>query len=1140
MRKIIAMLTACCLTVSSGAAGAYAVGKGGSFDGSQTKHSILQTNQQKGSKKHTDYYQADTLIVKHTGSISPAILKNYKGKVIKQVKELGYSVVKFQNDMYAKQATKKLSEAKNVTSVMPSVKYTENTIKNDPKVADQYFNKMLNLPAAQKKAGKNKVLVAVIDTGIDRNHPELKNKIHSSYNVHNPVNAPLPDDHGTHVSGIIAAEKGNAIGGYGINPNASILSIDVFNREWGAFDYNIAEGILYAVKKKAKVINLSLGGPIASPVIEAAIKKARDAGIIIVAAAGNGGSDSPGYPAAYEGVISVGAVDKSKKLTPWSSYGVTTDLVAPGNEIYAPIYDYEKKSSFAKYSGTSMASPVVAGTASLLLSKYPNLKPEQIEYILKRTATDLGTKGFDNKYGYGMVNPLAAMNFDMKKIPSLTVNNWNKDTILKNAKSFSGNSYSTKRTFTKPLDQHWIKRTVKKGETYQIDLKSSNMFDSKLLVNVYASKTTQKKEMTINDVKEGRTEGHFFTAPYDGTLTIGVKDISGNYDVQGSKLSEYNLAVKKVTVKPDESSEEKPVMIDKLPYTTKGMHLVGSNGDDDFFQFTTGDASDMVKLEVAGQPGADLSMMVYEQMHPEEDAPEDESEMKSHSEEAEDVEEGEPWFELVQEINSAGVAEGEMDILETSPNTTYMIQLSNKYEGGSGDFFEFFAMSEGYTTASSFIEGTPGQHADPYTMKVSKVSMPKDEDGIDSYESLWPEDGEYVDGDIIETLTELSAPHKLYSQQKGYLQTRYDMDWYRFKADRTGVYAFNLGKAKHVFTLHKVETITDEEDYTYRALSVIGENGDWFTGSMSNTMYVSLEKGQSYFMSVESDWYTGKYSTDPYTFKASFVSAPADKYENNDSYTNVKTLPATKFHGDYSKTNDEDVYHYKPKTSGNYSLSVTNKKPSTKGLPAKVKEDVYSYIAILEDKNQNKTIDSQDFETVKILDSYYDPSGVYGSHYFDKKKSYFIVIFGETETMPFSLAQYTFELKQFNQADEDAKSIVKNNIPSKPIKMIELTKGKKWERTGKINAFNTKKSDEDWFELKLTKTVTGQLTLSGGKELDGAFDIYKNGKRIAGSDRYGKNDTEVLNIKLSKGTYHIKVRDAQGTASLSPYKLTFK
>ena len=130
-----------------------------------------------------------------------------------------------------------------------------------------------------------------------------------------------------------------------------------------------------------------------SPIIEEAVNQALEKNIVIVAAAGNTGDATPSYPAAYEGVISVGSTNEQKKLSNFSSFGPSIDVVAPGEGIYSTMYDYEKKSTFMSLDGTSMASPVVAGIASLILSKYPQLTPTQVEYILEHSAQDLGAAG---------------------------------------------------------------------------------------------------------------------------------------------------------------------------------------------------------------------------------------------------------------------------------------------------------------------------------------------------------------------------------------------------------------------------------------------------------------------------------------------------------------------------------------------------------------------------------------------------------------------------------------------------------------------------------------------------------------------------------------------------------------------------
>lgn len=1144
MKKWLAIIAASVMIISSGVGSAKAtIQKNNS---SKREVSALQSLNKKESKsssknKYDDYIQTDTLVLKHSGSISLGLLKRLGGKVITQSKS-GFTVIKFTKQENTKKAISEFKKLKNVSSIMPSAKFKATSVQADPKVTEQYYQKMLNIPAAQKKAGKNKVTVAVIDTGIDLKHPELRNKIQSSYNVSNPINATRPADHGTHVAGIIAAEKNNGIGGYGINPNTSILSIDVSDRDEWLSDYNIAQGILYAVQKKAKIINLSLSGPISTPIIDDAIKKASNAGVVIIAAAGNSGGEYREYPAAYEGVISVGAINKDKKLTPWSTYGSTTDLVAPGDNIYSSVYDYEKKSTFASYSGTSMATPMVVGTASLILSKNPKLNADQVEYILKKTATDLGAKGFDSKYGFGLINPLAAMNFDTKKLPILTKDIWNQKTILAKAKLKKGNEFKEKRTFTKPLEQQWVKYTVKKGETYQIHLKESKVFDSKLLVHVYSKDGKKKKTEEIDQVKEGKTEGYFIKIPYDGTLAIGVKDISGNYDLPGGKQSEYELSLQKVTVKKDESDKEHPLVIGKLDYSTKGKdyHLMGEDGDDDYFQFTSGSEGGPVKLELAGTPGADVSMFVYEPSKPENDKGKlEKTSLKEDESDEEEDEDSEP----VMEINNKGVGEGEVDVLMTEPNTTYTIMLSNKYLGFDGGLMEIFSMMLGNNAASFFVyEDQFYQSYDPYTFKLSRLNLPADEDGItgDVLSGDMEDEDEWGgdDREVISLLTKQAIPFNLNTYKKGYLQTSEDEDWYKFTATKTGVYAFKLGSSSHASNLYEVESFYGDEDEAELYLNPIASNIDFRTEQASNIMYASIEKGKKYFINIAKNWMDNQFTTNPYKFNATYLAKPEDKYETNNDLK-IPAMKSIRVKGDYSKNYDEDLFQYTAKASGNYSIALKNRPPSLKGLPSAVKSNVYSYVVIFDDKNNNKILDFSEYQSAKIINSMYDPTGAYGSHYFKKGKSYIILIAGEVEQLPFSLMQYTLEVKMANDRDEDAKSVVKNNTPSKPLKLKKKSRTK-LETIGKFNSFNTKKVDEDWYVVKFDKSFKGEISLSGGKELDGVIEVYQKGKKIAGSDRYSKNDTEVMNVNLKKGTYYIKVKDALGSASLTPYYITLQ
>jgi len=172
----------------------------------------------------------------------------------------------------------------------------------------------------------------------------------------------------------------------------------------------VAAGLDWAVAQKVDVISMSLGSPQGHPDLEAAIKRAVDAGIFICCAAGNEGPtlDTVGYPAMYPNVISVGAIDQNKKIASFSSRGTRVDVVAPGVDI---LSDYPPR-NLAKLSGTSMATPFVAGVVALMVAKHKEFgssvkveTPQDLVKHLHDTAIDSGPKGFDPAYGFGLVNP---------------------------------------------------------------------------------------------------------------------------------------------------------------------------------------------------------------------------------------------------------------------------------------------------------------------------------------------------------------------------------------------------------------------------------------------------------------------------------------------------------------------------------------------------------------------------------------------------------------------------------------------------------------------------------------------------------------------------------------------------------------
>ncbi len=229
------------------------------------------------------------------------------------------------------------------------------------------------------------VKVAVVDTGIDLSHPDLSANIKGGYNAINPSKSAKDDNgHGTHVAGTIAAID-NEIGVIGVAPQADLYAVKVLDRRGSGWVSDIIEGLDWAVANDIDVINMSLGLSSDLAAFAAAIDRVDAAGIVQVAAAGNDSGGPVIYPAAYPQVIAVSAVDAADGLAYFSSVGPEVDLAAPGVAIPSTY----KGGSYRDFSGTSMASPHVAGSAALVLSARGPLTPAQVKTWLTSTADSL-------------------------------------------------------------------------------------------------------------------------------------------------------------------------------------------------------------------------------------------------------------------------------------------------------------------------------------------------------------------------------------------------------------------------------------------------------------------------------------------------------------------------------------------------------------------------------------------------------------------------------------------------------------------------------------------------------------------------------------------------------------------------------
>lgn len=299
-------------------------------------------------------------------------------------------------------------------------------ITNDPYLNDQYALNMMNIPEAWTVTeGSSEVLIAIIDTGIDTDHQEFIGRISPlSYNSRTKVTsstslAHVEDDngHGTHVAGVIGANKDNNLGIAGIVQQSQLLIIKANNADdpgttddesENFMDASIAEGIHYARLHGADIINMSLGTSSINALTRDAIEAAISAGILVVGASGNDGDSDRYYPASYPGVISVGSVNSSGIHSTFSNFNDALDVVAPGEAIVTTGLN----NGYFSVSGTSLSAPQVSGILGLLVAAYPSFSATQISNLLINSTTDLGVAGYDIYYGYGLVNAAEALSVD--------------------------------------------------------------------------------------------------------------------------------------------------------------------------------------------------------------------------------------------------------------------------------------------------------------------------------------------------------------------------------------------------------------------------------------------------------------------------------------------------------------------------------------------------------------------------------------------------------------------------------------------------------------------------------------------------------------------------------------------------------
>lgn len=344
---------------------------------------------------------ANTFVVRYAPDAAPAeiaaLVASYGGEIVRTLPQIHALVIRV--DEAAR--VQALAEADAVQALEPDLIRYPMVIPTDPDRSNQWALNTLHLYDAWEISKGTGEIIGVLDSGIDLNHPDLGAHLLSGYDFVGNDTDPSPDageTHGSHVMGIANAVTDNGTGVAGVAWDARTLPVRVVNSGGGASSSDIAAGIIYAADSGAKVINLSLGGPGWVSVERDAVLYAAARGALIVASAGNDNSDTPNYPASYDHVLSVASTTSTNARSSFSNFGMFVDIAAPGSGIYSTIYN----DGYAYKSGTSMASPAVAGVAALVRAGGVT-DLDDLNAALLCTALDLGDAGRDDRFGWGLI-----------------------------------------------------------------------------------------------------------------------------------------------------------------------------------------------------------------------------------------------------------------------------------------------------------------------------------------------------------------------------------------------------------------------------------------------------------------------------------------------------------------------------------------------------------------------------------------------------------------------------------------------------------------------------------------------------------------------------------------------------------------
>jgi thermitase len=328
-----------------------------------------------------------------------------------EIMRIGVHVLRFPGSTPQPALLARLRADASIAYAEPNSAARAQVIPNDPSYPNQWGLATIKAPHGWDiQQGKPDVVIAVVDTGVDPSHPDLAAKLVPGWNYdafspgYNTSDTTDNNGHGTHVAGIAAAATNNAIGVAGACPACTVMPVKVLGADGGGTYDAVAAGIIYAADQGARVISLSLGGSAFSQALQDAVDYAYNRGALLIAAAGNNGTNVATYPAAFPHVMAIAATHTSDQRANFSNYNTYISVAAPGVDIYSTYWTSTTGPTYAYKSGTSMATPLVSGLAGLLISQEATRTNATVQTLIERTADDVQTVGWDEYTGYGRIN----------------------------------------------------------------------------------------------------------------------------------------------------------------------------------------------------------------------------------------------------------------------------------------------------------------------------------------------------------------------------------------------------------------------------------------------------------------------------------------------------------------------------------------------------------------------------------------------------------------------------------------------------------------------------------------------------------------------------------------------------------------